>query len=190
MLSFLYTSLLVAVAELGDKTQLLVLSLAARHSLSRVLTGIFLAILLLQLMAVTVGQVLNSLIPMQYLQVAVGLSFVGFGIWMLRKEDDEHEEGVKDGRRGAAAVILTVALTFFLAELGDKTQLATISLAARYDSFAGVWLGSSLGLFAADAAAALVGLFAGKRLPQDKIRYVSAAVFVVFGVVTLAEALF
>lgn len=78
---------------------------------------------------------------------------------------------------------------FFVAELGDKTQLATVSLSAKYQSFFGVWIGSTLGMVIADGFAVLLGYFAGKKLPQEKIKYLSAGIFIVFGILALTQAL-
>ncbi|MDI6815744.1 MAG: TMEM165/GDT1 family protein [Actinomycetota bacterium] len=82
-----------------------------------------------------------------------------------------------------------IAITFFIAEFGDKTQLATVSLAAKYNSFVGVWLGSTFGMITADGLALIVGVAAGKRLPQERIKYISAGIFILFGIITLAQAL-
>ncbi|MBE0447432.1 MAG: TMEM165/GDT1 family protein [Actinobacteria bacterium] len=134
MVSFIASLFLVTVAELGDKTQLLALSFATRYKPAKVITGIFIALLLLQLLAVTAGQVACDLIPMQYLRIIVGLSFIGFGIWMLQR-DEHDEEGKAHEDAHPLGAIATVVVAFFIAELGDKTQLATISLAAKYHSF-------------------------------------------------------
>ena len=85
---------------------------------------------------------------------------------------------------------MTVAIAFFLAELGDKTQLATISLAAQYHSFLGVWLGSTFGMVAADGIAIVVGIIAGKKLPEKLIKYISTAIFIIFGAWIIIDAVF
>ena len=188
MTGFFPALLLVTIAELGDKTQLLVLALAAKHRPAKVIAGVILALLVLQLTAVIVGRTLYSLVPMAYLQIAIGASFIGFGLWMLKKDTGE-EENAGAGVLNPLGVIATIAITFFIAELGDKTQLATISLAAKYNSFAGVWLGSTFGMIVADGLALIVGVVAGKRLPQERIKYLSAGIFMLFGIITLAQAL-
>ena len=188
MTGFFPALLLVTIAELGDKTQLLVLALAAKHRPGKVIAGVILALLVLQLTAVIVGRTLYALVPMSYLQVAIGVSFIGFGLWMLKKDTGD-EENAGSLALTSFGIITTVAATFFIAELGDKTQLATISLAAKYNSFAGVWLGSTLGMIVADGLALIVGVMAGKRLPQERIKYFSAGIFILFGIITLAQAL-
>lgn len=188
MIAFLSSMFLVTIAELGDKTQLLALSFAVKYKPVKVLAGIFIALLFLQLLAVTVGQTLAGLIPMSYLKIAIGVSFIGFGVWML-KRDDCDEEAKECKSTHPIGIIIAIATTFFIAELGDKTQLATISLSAKYQSFASVWLGSTAGMVIADGLAVIIGYFAGKKLPQEKIKYASAAIFIIFGVVTLVQVL-
>ncbi|HZD60448.1 MAG TPA: TMEM165/GDT1 family protein [Anaerolineae bacterium] len=187
MVSFIASLFLVTVAELGDKTQLLALSFATRYKPAKVITGIFIALLLLQLLAVTVGQVVSDLIPMQYLRIIVGFSFIGFGIWMLKRDEHDEQGKVREGAHSLGAIV-TVTVAFFIAELGDKTQLATISLAAKYHSFINVWLGSTVGMVLADGAAIIAGVFAGKKIPQEKIKYISAVLFTIFGLVTIVQA--
>ncbi|MDP2211112.1 MAG: TMEM165/GDT1 family protein [Candidatus Aquicultor sp.] len=188
MTGFFPALLLVTIAELGDKTQLLVLALAAKHRPAKVIAGVILALLVLQLTAVIVGRTLYALVPMAYLQFAIGASFIAFGIWMLKKDTGD-EENAGSGARTSLGVIATVAATFFIAEFGDKTQLATISLAAKYNSFVGVWLGSTFGMIVADGLALVVGVTAGRRLPQERIKYISAGIFILFGIITLAQAI-
>lgn len=186
MLSELFSSLFfIAAAEMGDKTQLVALAFAARYRARDVLAGVFAATLAVHLFSVLIGQGLGSVVPEFYIKAAAGLSFIGFGIWTLRGDslDDDH------GKPDRFGPFLTVATAFFIAELGDKTMLATISLATRYESFVGVWVGSTIGMVAADGLAVLIGHKLGKKLPEKTIQYVSAAIFIVFGIALLAETL-
>lgn len=200
---------LVALAELGDKSQLLLVAFAARHRPLKVLAGAALAVFALQGLAVTFGRVVGSLVPDRVVAVAAGLLFIGFGVAAWR---DSHDADGEDGpgRASRFGPVLTVALAFFVAEFGDKTQLLTMSIAAdpaaalrglgalgaalpvpetgSMSTALGVWLGSSLGMLAADAIAIAVGAIAGARLPARRIARFSAVVFVVFGLVTLASA--
>jgi putative Ca2+/H+ antiporter (TMEM165/GDT1 family) len=179
----------ITMAEMGDKTQLVALAFATRYKVKDVIGGIFAATLFVHLFSVVIGQFMGNFIPMSYIQFLAGASFIGFGIWTLRGDelDDEHERKSKFGP------FMTVAIAFFLAELGDKTQLATISLAAQYSttgvsqisSFIQVWVGSTLGMVIADGLAIIVGIVMGKKLPEKFIKWVSAAIFIGFGVVTL-----
>jgi putative Ca2+/H+ antiporter (TMEM165/GDT1 family) len=116
--------------------------------------------------------------------VGAGIAFLFFAAWTLR--GDELSEKEKEGGRPAAHVFWAATLTFFLAELGDKTMLATITLATREGLF-GTWLGSTLGMVAADALAIGLGILLGKHLPERVIRYGAAASFVVFGVLLVLE---
>lgn len=186
MSGFISTFILVAIAELGDKTQLLALSFATKHRPVRVLAGIGAAIVLLQLLASILGRGISGFVPTRYLEISVGLLFVGFGLWGLRNPDDEDQSKIEG--RNSLAIIFSIASAFFLAELGDKTQLATLSLAARYNSFLGVWAGSALGLFLVDAFAVALGFYLGKKMPRRQISYIASAIFVIFGIVTLTQA--
>lgn len=183
--AFTSSTLLIALAEMGDKTQLLALSFATKYKPARVLGGIFLATVLVHLLSVIAGAFLSGFVPTQYLRIVVGISFIGFAAWTLR--GDESEEA--SGSTGRFGVVMTVAVAFFLAELGDKTQLATISLAAQYRSLLQVWMGSSLGMVIADGLAIGVGIVAGKRIPEHILKYASAAIFAIFGVVTVIEGI-
>lgn len=184
MLSFFASLFLVTMAEMGDKTQLVALSFATKHKPLIVIAGVFIGTLVSHLFAVVVGEKISLLIPMQYMRVMIGLSFIVFGLWTLK--GDRYEEG----REKASGLnpIIAIAITFFLAELGDKTQLATISLAAEYRSFWGVWIGSSLGMVIADGAAIAVGIVAGKKLPEKLIKFISAGIFIIFGLAIISEA--
>ncbi len=175
---------LIFIAEMGDKTQLVALSFATRYKPWKVLFGITLATLLVFLVSSLIGTQLARFVPMKVLKIVVGLCFIGFGLWTLR--GDKVEE---DGRKSKFGPVITVAITFFLAEMGDKTQLATLALAARYNAFVAVWMGSTLGMVIADGLAILVGVIAGKKLPEHVIRYVSATIFMIAGVATVVEAL-
>ena len=200
---------LVALAELGDKSQLLLVAFAARYRPLKVLAGAALAVFALQAIAVTLGRVVGSLVPGRVVALAAGALFIGFGVAAWRDSNGGDEEDGPD-RAGRFGPVLTVALAFFLAEFGDKTQLLTMSIAAdpaaalrglgvfgaalpvpemgTAGSAIGVWLGSSLGMLAADAIAIAVGAVAGARLPARLIARFSAVVFVVFGLVTIVSA--
>lgn len=188
--AFLATLAFITVAELGDKTQLLTLSLATKYPAWKVLAGVLVGSLGVHLVAVVVGQAISGLVPMSYIRIGVGLAFIAFALWTL-SGDSDHGDGDDDGTtRGAGwGPVLGVAGAFFLAELGDKTQLAAMSLAARYGRFWSVWLGAVGGMVLADGLAVAVGAWAGKKIPRRAIKYVSAAVFALFGVLTLVQAL-
>lgn len=185
MLGFLASLFIVTIAEMGDKTQLVALSFAAKYKPAKVVAGVFIGTLVSFLIAVIIGLKLSDLMPIGHLKILIGLSFIVFGLWTLK--GDKYEEGKEKAPRFNP--ILTIAIAFFLAELGDKTQLATISLAAEYRSFWGVWLGSSLGMVVADGAAIAIGVTAGKKLPQNLIKYISAGIFIIFGAIIILESI-
>lgn len=208
--AFLIALLLVTLAELGDKTQLLVLALAARYRPAHVIAGVAIAALLLQLIAVLLGTMVGSILPQEIVAMVAGVLFIGFGVWTWRDASGHGEEEEVAERGRALGPVLTVAGAFFIAELGDKTQLMTVSIAADPSAalrtleqvvpglqppaagapgtMLGVWLGSTLGMLLADGLALLVGFLLGARLPERVIRRFAAVVFVLFGVVTLTSA--
>lgn len=185
MTAFWIATLYVLIAEMGDKTQLVALAFATRYKASVVLLGVFLATLLIHLFSVAIGEAAGFALPEFWIKVLAGLAFVGFGLWTLRGDEFDDEEKLKTGRFGP---LMTVAITFFLAELGDKTMLATITIASQQQSFIGVWLGSTLGMVIADGIAIIVGKVMGKKLPEKLVKYGAAAVFIVSGLYTLYQA--
>ena len=186
MSAFALSTFLIFIAELGDKSQLVALWFATRYRWWIVLAGVTAATLVVHLGSVAAGRVLDEIIPEDILRLIVGLSFFGFAWWSIRgdtlDEDDQRERTIP--LFGSFGV---VAVAFFISELGDKTQLATVSIAGNEPSFVGVWLGSTLGMVLADAVAIGIGLVAGKNLPQRRIGQVAAALFVVFGALTIGS---
>jgi putative Ca2+/H+ antiporter (TMEM165/GDT1 family) len=182
MLAFWQSLVFIALAEMGDKTQLVALAFATRFNARVVLAGVFAATLLVHLFSVAIGEALGVVIPTFWLTLAAGLSFIGFGMWTLRGDSLDGSETSKISRFGP---FLTVAIAFFLAELGDKTMLATVTLASQLQDAFPVWIGSTLGMVIADGLAVMVGIAVGKRLPTRAIKYGSATVFILSGIVTL-----
>ncbi|NLE94586.1 MAG: TMEM165/GDT1 family protein [Dehalococcoidia bacterium] len=190
MTAFFTSLLLVALAEMADKTQFLTLSLACRYRVRDVIVGVGVSIAALNALAVTLGAVAGRFIPVTAVKVGAGVLFIGFGLWtLLAREKPESAEDSCDQPHRRRWAALTVAGAFFIAELGDKTQLATLSLAARFDAFFLVWLGATLGMFAANGLAIALGVWAGRRLPERWLKRLSAALFIAFGVWTLVEVL-
>lgn len=185
MTAFWIATLYVLIAEMGDKTQLVALAFATRYKASVVLAGVFLATLLIHLFSVLLGEAAGFALPEFWIKLLAGIAFVGFGVWTLRGDELGDEEKLQKGKFGP---LMTVAITFFLAELGDKTMLATITIASQQQSFVGVWLGSTVGMVIADGIAIIVGKVMGKKLPEKLIKYGSAAVFIVTGLYTIYQA--
>ncbi|MFI7433564.1 TMEM165/GDT1 family protein [Micromonospora haikouensis] len=176
----------IFVAELGDKSQLMALTFATRFKPIPVLVGITVATAVVHLASVAIGYGLGAALPTGWISLIAGLAFLGFGAWTLRGDKLTEEEKRKAERGGKSAVV-AVGVAFFLAELGDKTMLATITLATKYGWF-GTWLGSTLGMVAADALAILVGRLLGRHLPERAIRYGAAILFAICGLWLIFEA--
>jgi putative Ca2+/H+ antiporter (TMEM165/GDT1 family) len=185
--AFLVSFGAVFVAELGDKSQLMALTFAARSRALIVLAGVTVATFVGHAGSVILGVAFATAIPTDLVQVIAGIAFLGFALWTLRGDSLDEDEQGKAGRAGGWAIV-AVATAFFLAELGDKTMLVTITLATTGEPW-GTWLGSTLGMVAADAIAIAIGAWLGARLPERAIQVFAAVAFVVFGVVLLAEGL-
>ena len=177
----------IFVAELGDKSQLMALTFATRFKPWPVLIGITAATAVVHLVSVAVGYGLGATLPTGWIALIAGIAFLAFGAWTLRGDrltDDEKSKA----ERSTGSAILAVGGAFFLAELGDKTMLATITLATQYGWF-GTWIGSTVGMVAADALAILVGRLLGRHLPEKVIKYGAAALFAIFGIWLIVEAI-
>ena len=188
MEAFLLSFGIIFVAELGDKSQLMALTFATRYRALTILIAITLATALVHLFSVLFGAALGVALPTDVISVVAGLAFLGFAAWTLRGDSLDDDEASRASRAGNRSVLWTVGFTFFLAELGDKTMLATITLATDNGIF-GTWIGSTLGMVAADALAILVGQQLGARLPERAIKIGAAATFFVFGVLLIVEGL-
>ncbi|WNG86452.1 TMEM165/GDT1 family protein [Mycobacterium sp. ITM-2016-00317] len=177
----------IFVAELGDKTQLVAMMFALRYRWWVVLSAITVATTAVHVLSVAIGHYLGAALPTHLLGLIAGAMFIVFGLWTLRGDslsDDETSRAAK----ATAPAFFVVTSAFILAELGDKTMLATVTLAADRD-WLGVWIGSTLGMVAADGLAILVGAVAGKHLPERFIQITAAALFLVFGFYMLLEYL-
>lgn len=177
----------IFVAELGDKSQLMALAFATRYRAWPVIAAITTATTIVHLGSVALGAGFGELLPARWVNLVAALAFFGFAAWTLRG-DALSDEDRRRAQRNARSAFLTVGVAFFLAELGDKTMLATVTLATQH-GWAGVWVGSTLGMVAADALAIVVGRQLGTRLPERAVRYGAAILFVVFGGWLLVDAL-
>ncbi len=179
--AFLVSTAVVAFGEMGDKTQLLSFVLAAK--LKRrvpIVLGILAATLANHTLAGSVGAWLASSLSPSVLRWIVGASFVLFGAWALKADTLEDDRPLP-----GAGVFLTTLLSFFLVEMGDKTQLATVALAARFRSLPAVVLGTTLGMMLADVPAVWVGERLARRVDLRWMRWVAAASFLLLGLLTL-----
>jgi Ca2+/H+ antiporter, TMEM165/GDT1 family len=178
----------IFVAELGDKTQLVAMMFALRYRWWVVLSAITVATTAVHVLSVAIGHYLGAALPTHLLGLIAGAMFIFFGLWTLRGDSLSAEEASR-AERATAPAFFVVTSAFVLAELGDKTMLATITLAADRD-WLGVWLGSTLGMVAADGLAILVGAIAGKHLPERFIQITAAALFLLFGAYMVLENVF
>lgn len=184
MTAFLSSLVFVVLAEMGDKTQLLAMAFATRYRWQTVMWGVFVATVFNHLFAVVVGNYITQIIPLSYVQVAAAVSFIVFGLWTIRG-DELNGEDKATGR----SPFWTVAIAFFIAEMGDKTQLATIALAAQFNTILPVWLGTTAGMMVADAIGIIIGVVFGKRIPERAVKWFAAIVFILFGVLGLYQSL-
>jgi putative Ca2+/H+ antiporter (TMEM165/GDT1 family) len=178
---------IIFVAELGDKSQLMALTFATRYRPLPILLGITIATAVVHAFSVIAGAVLGAAIPTRPITIVAGVAFFGFAAWTLRGDRLDDDEAAKATRTTRSAVV-AASVAFFLAELGDKTMLATITLATR-EGLLGTWAGSTRGMVAADALAIVVGRQLGARLPERAVKIGASIAFVAFGIVLLADAL-
>ena len=187
--AFLLSFGVIFVAELGDKSQLMALTFAARYPALPVLVGVTLATAAVHAMSVLIGAVVAVNLPTDAISVVAGLAFFGFAAWTLRGDElGEEEQDRARSRAGGRSAVVAASAAFFLAELGDKTMLATVTLATS-NGLWGTWAGSTLGMVAADALAILAGQRVARRFSDRTVRVAAACAFVVFGIVLVVSGL-
>ncbi len=185
MEAYLVSTGVVALAEIGDKTQLLSLVLAARFKRPRpILLGILTATLLNHALAGAVGAWVNALLGPDLMRWILGLSFIAMGVWMLIPDELKATDAPPVTRR--LGIFGATFVAFFLVEMGDKTQIATVALAAHYEALTAVVLGTTLGLLLANVPVVLLGEAAARRLPIRAVHILAALVFAALGVSALA----
>jgi putative Ca2+/H+ antiporter (TMEM165/GDT1 family) len=186
LLAIIFSVSAVTLAEMGDKTQLLAMAFATKYKASKVLLGVFLATILNHALAVALGTFVTRYENLNiFIQVVAAISFIGFGLWTIRGDKLEGEEN----RISKFGPVATVAIAFFLAEMGDKTQLTTIALATKFpDQPLQVLLGTTTGMLIADSIGIIIGVVLCKNIPDRTIKLVSAAIFIVFGFISTYQA--
>ncbi len=173
---------LIFAAEMGDKTQILAMTFATQYKIKEVLIGIFIGVFLNHGLAIILGRYLSKFIPMDLIQLIAGVMFVIFGLLALSEEEIDNSEGKK-----GFGPVMTVALAFFIGELGDKTQLTAMTLSAEGDYPLFILLGTTLGMIGTSGVAIFVGSKVGEKIPDTLIKLVSSFVFVLFGTLKLYE---
>lgn len=183
--AFLVSTGIVALAEIGDKTQLLAFLLAARFRRPLpIVFGIFVATIFNHAFAAAVGALVSELLGPNTMRWVLGLSFLGMAAWILVPDEIDDEE-TSLARHG---VFLTTLIAFFVAEMGDKTQVATVALAARYESMAAVVAGTTFGMMLANVPAVYFGERIANRVPVKLVHGIAALIFAVLGIATLLGA--
>ncbi len=177
---------LIFMAEMGDKTQILALAFATQFRASKVLIGVFLGVLLNHSIAIILGVYLSKLISVNIIQLAAGISFIIFSLWTLKIDEDDDEEESSKKNYGP---ILTVAIAFFLGELGDKTQLTAITLSVDSQFPIFVLMGTVMGMILTSGVGIFVGSKLGKRVPEFAIKVVASLIFMAFGVQKLYSSI-
>jgi hypothetical protein len=180
---FLISTGVVALAEIGDKTQLLALVLAAKYrNPVPIILGILVATLANHFVAGWVGAWVASMVGPELMRWILGVSFIAMGLWILVPDKIDDEEATAGPRFG---VFLTTLFAFFVVDIGDKTQIATVALAARYEPLVAVVAGTTLGMMLANVPAVLLGDAAARKLPMKLVHGIAAAIFVVLGLLVL-----
>lgn len=187
MSAFLLSFGVIFLAELGDKSQLMALAFAARYRALTVVVAVTIATLIVHAGSVLLGSAFALAVPTRLVQLIAGLAFLAFAAWTIRGDTlgaADEDRAAKGGRWA----LVTIGTAFFLAELGDKTMLATITLATTEEPI-GTWLGSTAGMVAADAIAIAIGAILGTRLPERAIKVFASVAFIVFGAILVAQAI-
>jgi len=180
MTEFIKALLLVVVAEMGDKTQLLAMAMASKYKVKQVMIGVLVATILNHALAVAAGTYLSSLIPLDKVKIVAALAFILFGLWTLRGDTFDD-----DGKKHKYGPIVTVAIAFFIAEMGDKTQLMTIAIAAQSHFPVMILLGTTTGMLVADGIGIIGGAWLARHVPEKYIKWVAGLIFMIFGTITL-----
>lgn len=191
MVIFLTVLATIFIAEMGDKTQLLLVAMTSKYKVPHILVGTWLATIVLNILAVGVGAALSNYLDMRIIKLAAGLAFFYFAYATLKGEDEEEEEADSKGRFGPVAAIFG---SFFLGELGDKTQLSGITLAATYTQGSllnafWVFLGCTLGLILADLLGLIVGVVLKSKMPTGALNLISFFIFALFGLASISAAM-
>jgi putative Ca2+/H+ antiporter (TMEM165/GDT1 family) len=185
MMPFLFAVAAVVLAEMGDKTQLLAMAFATKYKAGKVMLGVFIATILNHGLAVAVGNFITRFDSIQiWIQIIASLSFIFFGLWTIRGDKLEGEEN----RTTKYGAVVTVAIAFFIAEMGDKTQLATIAIATKFPTAPlEILAGTTTGMLIADGIGIIIGIILCKKIPERTVKLVSAGAFILFGMIGIYQ---
>jgi len=182
--AFIASLIFVVLAEMGDKTQLLAMAFSCKFRWQTVMWGVFVATAANHLLAAAAGSYLTTIVPLGYIKIAAAASFIIFGLWTIRGDTLGDED-----KKYNFSPFWTVTVAFFMAEMGDKTQLATIALAIKYNTIIPVWIGTTIGMIISNGFGIIVGNIMGKHIPERAIKWSAALTFIAFGVYGLYENL-
>lgn len=195
MKSFWTAFFLIFIAELGDKTQFMTLALSSRYRASVVLLGVTLGTMLVSFVSVSLGAVLGGVLPRGPMNIGAGIAFIIFALLSLKQvmeADHTEEEALKDINEKVhhpRHLWLTIAFTFFITELADKTMLATVAIASRDKNYFAVWLGATLGLVVSSVLAIIAGKALSKKLSGRSMHITAAIIFLLAGVLSIWHGL-
>ncbi|TAN39450.1 MAG: TMEM165/GDT1 family protein [Nitrospirae bacterium] len=184
MTAFIASLIFVVLAEMGDKTQLLAMAFACKFRWQTVMWAVFVATAANHLLAAAAGSYLTTLVPLATIKIAAAASFIIFGLWTIRGDTLEGED-----KKYHYSPFWTVTMAFFMAEMGDKTQLATVALAVKYNTIIPVWMGTTVGMVISNGFGIIVGNVMGRHIPERAIKWGAALLFIAFGIYGLFENL-
>ena len=185
MVIFSTAFIMVVLAEMGDKTQLLAMAFAAKYPWKKVMLGVLFATLLNHFVAIAAGIYLNTLVPQHIVEIVASVAFIVFGLWIL-KDDELGNEAEKN----RFSIFWTVAIAFFLAEMGDKTQLATVALSAQIGSdLLTILIGTTAGMLVADGIGITLGAALHKYVPDRVVKKFASGIFILFGILGILNSM-
>lgn len=190
MFAFSTAFIMVVLAEMGDKTQLLAMAFATKYPWKKVMFGILVATILNHFVAIAAGIYLHSFIPKDIVELVASIAFIVFGLWILKDDELGNDELGNEAEKNRFSIFWTVAIAFFLAEMGDKTQLATVALSAQIGAdMLSILVGTTLGMLVADGLGILLGATLHKYVPDIVIKKFASLIFILFGVVGILHAM-
>lgn len=193
MAAFWTAFFLIFLAEMGDKTQFMTLALSTKYKALTVMLGVTIGTFIVSLVSVALGETMGKLLPFFWINIFAGFAFIIFGIITWLDKETETEAGETSNvplKQNKMAPVVAIAVTFFFAELGDKTMLATVAIASKESQFFQVWFGSTLGLVGANALAIFAGKFLKKYLTGAVLKYLIVGIYLISGVAAISQNFF